>query len=191
MGGDIQLPVFPWISCDYTTFHRVRLRKEVRLMIRPPLYVEKPCLVDGLEGPCHVSKYRPTSKGYCQRACADGKMRLVHRLAWEEAFGPIPEGMVIDHRCRVRACQNVAHLRLVTKRINALENSFGQSALNARKTHCIHGHEYTPENTKRDKNGDRECRTCHRISRREYERRKYHRRKARKLSQAPAAPCEG
>jgi hypothetical protein len=31
------------------------------------------------------------------------------------------------------------------------------------RTHCIRGHEYTPENTRLDKRGARKCRRCQRI----------------------------
>lgn len=59
-----------------------------------------------------------------------------HRIAWELYRGPIPAGMVIDHCCRVRHCVNPDHLRVVTRRQNALENSVSIQALNAQKTAC-------------------------------------------------------
>jgi group I intron endonuclease len=37
-------------------------------------------------------------------------------------------------------------------------------ASQASKTHCKHGHEYTLENTRRDREGGRECRICHNLS---------------------------
>lgn len=52
-----------------------------------------------------------------------GKMRTAHRVAWELAHGEIPPGMQVDHACHVRACVNVAHLRLATRR----ENNFNRS----------------------------------------------------------------
>lgn len=39
-----------------------------------------------------------------------GNKFLVHRLAWQAANGPIPEGKVICHKCDVPACINPAHL---------------------------------------------------------------------------------
>ena len=38
----------------------------------------------------------------------------MHRYAWEEAYGPIPDGMMIDHICHNRTCVDVDHLRLAT-----------------------------------------------------------------------------
>lgn len=57
------------------------------------------------------------SDGYGQIR-ADGCMRPAHRISWEFAHGPIPEGMVIDHRCGNRLCVNPAHLRIVTRSQN-------------------------------------------------------------------------
>ena len=56
-------------------------------------------------------------KGY-GRIGIGGKPRLVHRFAWEQAHGPIPEGMQVDHMCWVTSCCNVDHLRLVTQAEN-------------------------------------------------------------------------
>lgn len=41
-----------------------------------------------------------------------------HRVTYEHLVGPIPEGLDIDHLCRVRACVNPAHLEPVTRREN-------------------------------------------------------------------------
>lgn len=42
------------------------------------------------------------------------KMLLVHRVMYEMFAEPIPEGLTIDHLCRVRNCVNVSHLEPVT-----------------------------------------------------------------------------
>lgn len=94
-----------------------------------------------------------------------GKIRLVHRVVYELLVGPIPESLTLDHLCRVRSCANPAHVEPVTHRVNILRGE-GIAALHARQTHCIHGHEFTPENTARTKGGQRQCRECHRIANR-------------------------
>lgn len=83
----------------------------------------------------------------------------VHRLMYEARVGEIPDGLEIDHLCRVRSCVNPEHLEAVTRRENSLRSeSF--AAVNARKTHCIHGHEFTPENTYYRTPTHRQCRQC-------------------------------
>lgn len=40
--------------------------------------------------------------------------KRAHRFAYEALVGPIPEGLTLDHLCRVRRCVNPAHLEPVT-----------------------------------------------------------------------------
>lgn len=82
-----------------------------------------------------------------------------HRYAYELEIGPIPEGMVIDHLCGNPPCVNPAHLEAVTNRENLLRGDT-QAARNAVKTHCPHGHEYTPENTGVNGPNKRRCKAC-------------------------------
>ena len=94
----------------------------------------------------------------------DGRTQRVHRLAWEEVNGPIPAGMAVCHSCDVPACCNPAHLFLGTQLDNVTDMRTkgrfkGSSWVNALKTHCPQGHEYTPENTMTF-NGMRSCRQC-------------------------------
>lgn len=107
------------------------------------------------------------SKGYGYLTL-NGKQVKAHRYVWEKAHGLIPDGLCIDHMCRNRWCVNVAHLRVVTPRQNAMENNNGKGATNASKTHCENGHPLTGENliVKRRSNGAlrRACRKCQRIS---------------------------
>lgn len=65
---------------------------------------------------------------------------LAHRLAWTLANGPIPDGLQLDHLCRVRYCVNPDHLEPVTNQVNILRGESPQ-AHNARRTHCLRGHE--------------------------------------------------
>lgn len=60
-----------------------------------------------------------TTEGYGVLYVGDGNM-LAHRYAWEREHGPIPEGMMLDHRYHCdTACCETSHLRLATP----LENS--------------------------------------------------------------------
>ena len=35
---------------------------------------------------------------------------MYHRIVYEDAHGPIPDGFEVDHKCRNRACCNLEHL---------------------------------------------------------------------------------
>lgn len=94
--------------------------------------------------------------GYIEIA---GRSVGAHRWSYEQAHGPIPNGLQIDHLCRNRACVNPAHLEAVTSRINTLRGN-GRTAQQARRTHCIRGHPFDMFNTRIGKRGDRHCRAC-------------------------------
>jgi hypothetical protein len=137
------------------------------------------CVVD--ENGCWIWPGSKSNGGYAHVRVLqpDGSRpgRGLHRVVYEHRVGPVPEGLDLDHLCRVRACCNPAHLEPVTPRENILRG-VGVSALNAIKTHCIHGHEFTPENTARDKSGRRQCRECSRAA----IRRNYWRHKEKRMS---------
>lgn len=84
---------------------------------------------------------------------------IAHRLAYTLVNGAIPEGLELDHLCHVRSCVNPYHLEAVTHRENVDRRT-------ARKTHCINGHEFTPENIywRPTGNKGRDCRTCRQLS---------------------------
>lgn len=84
-----------------------------------------------------------------------GRKHYTHRLAYQLAEGAIPVGLVIDHLCENPICFNPIHLDAVTHR----ENLRRASKVGG-KSHCVHGHEYTPENTYITPAGSRQCRTC-------------------------------
>ncbi|WP_445396482.1 HNH endonuclease signature motif containing protein [Streptomyces sp. LE64] len=132
-------------------------------------------LYRGAPGPCHIWTGGARSKrphdagqfGEYYGAFWDGTRTVrAHSYAYEQAHGPIPTGLEIDHLCRRRDCVNPAHMQAVDHRTNTLRSG-GPSAINARKTHCAHGHPFTPDNT-RTTEGYRRCLTCTRAQARAY-----------------------
>lgn len=85
-----------------------------------------------------------------------------HRVAYELLVGPIPDGLVLDHLCRNRACVNPAHMEPVTRGENVRRGVGMVWQVAAAKTHCKHGHAFTAENTRRTSRGYRRCRACRR-----------------------------
>ena len=69
-----------------------------------------------------------------------------HRFAWEQANGAVPEGMELDHLCRVRHCVNPAHIEAVPHRTNVLRGN-APTAILYREGRCANGHAVSPENT--------------------------------------------
>lgn len=66
---------------------------------------------------CHLWTGRMSEDGYGKfRVYADAKSSQTgaHRAAWLATKGDIPEGLVVDHLCRVRNCVNPDHMELVT-----------------------------------------------------------------------------
>ncbi len=89
------------------------------------------------------------------------KTHRAHQVSYKLFVGDVPCGLELDHKCRNRACCNPAHLEPVTRRTNLLRSSLTNTFLNAIKTHCPQGHEYTVENTYgRPSKSERQCRTC-------------------------------
>lgn len=65
-----------------------------------------------------------------------------HRVAYSLRYGPIPDGLEIDHSCGMRTCVRPDHLEAVTPKENQSRGIKGVV-----RAHCKRDHEYTPENT--------------------------------------------
>lgn len=100
-----------------------------------------------------------------------GTHRMVgaHIISYILAHGRRPESE-LDHLCKMRCCVNPEHLEPVTH-IENLRRGDGWGGINFRKTHCVNGHEFTPENTyvwRSDKVTMRQCRICGRQNTADY-----------------------
>lgn len=99
------------------------------------------------------------SNGY-GRFWYKNKLEYAHRISHFIHIGPIPDGLTIDHLCKNPPCINPKHLEVVTQRVNSIERGTSPPAQNAKKTHCIRGHEFTDENTYLYKHRDKPKRSC-------------------------------
>lgn len=100
---------------------------------------------------CLVSNSQLNSSGYGP-----------HRRRWVNEFGPIPEGMDLDHLCRNRWCVNTAHLELVTRQENLAR---GKQSSRRDESKCRNGlHDWTDDNTFIDSHGKTRCLECHKTS---------------------------
>ena len=95
-------------------------------------------------------------KGYGVIGVGGRKLSKVHRYSYERFVGPVPNGLQLDHLCRVRHCANPQHLEPVTARENVVRGNAARPQI----THCKHGHEFSERNTYINPKGNRECRKC-------------------------------
>jgi len=89
--------------------------------------------------------------------------RYAHRVTFEALRGAIPDGLELDHLCRVTFCCNPDHLEAVTHKVNLLRGT-GPAAQLARATHCKRGHPLSGENlVLRSRHKYRACLACERM----------------------------
>lgn len=126
-----------------------RLNKTVRERIEARVSVT--------ETECWIWQLGSDRHGY-GRMKVSGKEMLAHRASYEAFVGKIPEGLTIDHLCRVPLCVNPSHLEPVSNKENILRSD-GITAKASRQTHCKAGHLLSGENLYLFK-GHRHCRAC-------------------------------
>lgn len=76
----------------------------------------------GYSTPCWIWRSGPDTDGY-GRVKVAGRRYQAHRVLYEASGFTIPEGYVLDHRCRVRLCVNPAHLDPITNAENRRRSS--------------------------------------------------------------------
>ncbi|MGW2130432.1 HNH endonuclease signature motif containing protein [Streptomyces coelicoflavus] len=118
-------------------------------------------------GQCWIWTAGTNRKGYGVIGI-NGRSTLAHRFSYELHVGPIPDGLELDHRCRVRPCSNPDHRptggrgcrQCARDRSNAAQAAKPKTPRQL-KSHCTNGHEFNAENT--GHTGTRRyCRQCSR-----------------------------
>lgn len=113
------------------------------------------------ENGCLIWQRSANSRGYGLIAIGQGRIGLAHRVAYEVAVGPIPDGHQVDHvwdlGCRSKLCIEPAHLEAVTAKVNM------ERTAQARKTHCLRGHPLSGRNLRVNGRGHRSCFECRQV----------------------------
>ena len=119
------------------------------------------------ESGCWIWCYYVNHNGY-GHLMYQGNCYRAHRVSYQCFVGPIPDGMEIDHLCRVRSCVNPSHLEVVDRLENRRRGGAPGGALYTRPTHCRVGHALTGTNIIKKSERRVQCRICHRLVMRNY-----------------------
>jgi hypothetical protein len=95
-------------------------------------------------------------KGYGRFRLRSIGTNMAHRAAVVLAGRTIPDGMQVDHLCRVRHCVNPNHLEVVDQRTNMVRGEH-PLMVRHRENRCARGHDLAEAYPGR--NG-RQCRKC-------------------------------
>jgi hypothetical protein len=94
-------------------------------------------IVEGNDG-CWLWTRSRSRDGYGW-ASLHNRTHQAHRLIFEIVSGPVPDGLILDHTCRVRHCVNPAHLEPVTPGENLRRSPLTPAGMER----CAKGHEFS------------------------------------------------
>lgn len=152
---------------------RKRLERNAKLIVPDHLrqrnYTRGPAITRALNralagsNGCWIWDGALTSSGYGHIGIGNGRMRPAHVVTYEHFRGPVPEGLELDHLCRVRRCFNPWHLEAVTHAENVRR---GAATIHEKTGRCRKGHDLSIHGyVRNDRNGRMNCRECRRLIR--------------------------
>ena len=118
-------PKVKWLTTEERFWAKVTLNG--------PLSAYRPDL-----GPCWIWTGAKQETGYGFFFLKHDTSVPPHRYAYELLVGSIPDGLLLDHLCRVPQCCNPLHLEPVTHNENQYRGSLARV-----ETYCFYGHKYT------------------------------------------------
>lgn len=103
-------------SRRYKAKHKnpLRTRHSTKNMGRPLFEFED----RGYKTPCYIWKRHVCKKSGYGGVRRNSRRMAAHTWIYEMANGSVPDGLELDHLCRVRECVRPDHLEPVTSRIN-------------------------------------------------------------------------
>lgn len=146
-----------WTDADYVTYWRARC-----------VVTAKGCWEwQGPRGHFMSGRTPIKQKGYALTSYRGKGIRLHRKMLELELGRPLGPKMQSCHTCDVPWCINPSHLYESTNRQNHLDGGQRKRMQGQTKTHCKHGHLFTPETTYVDQRGlgasSRHCKVCVRI----------------------------
>lgn len=117
-------PISDYQRRGYVRGEHVRFVRGHQSRLTTPRYLVEE---RGHTTPCHIWQRCINSDGY-GTVRINGTLRHAHIVEWESANGPVPNGLQLDHLCRVRCCVKPDHMEPVTRAVNI------QRGANARLT---------------------------------------------------------
>lgn len=114
---------------------------------------------------CWEWKSCKNKAGYGKLGAGKNNSLYAHRFSYELHKGVLEKDKHIHHICGNTSCVNPEHLEQLSSKQHTLKgNSF--CGIEARQTHCKHGHEFTLDNIW-TYNGHRKCKKCSNIYQKE------------------------
>jgi hypothetical protein len=105
---------------------------------------------------CHIWLGALDVGGYAKFSIANSVALSGHIFAYEHKYGPVPDGLELDHVCLMKCCVNPDHVEAVTHQENMRRQLGSRHHLGT----CCRGHLFDEANTYIAKNGTRHCRKC-------------------------------